>query len=227
MVITLCALLILAGVVFAATFPGFDPKAVTVSGNRRVARNDILAKAAIAPHTSIWLQNTGAMARRIATIPYIAAVTVRRIPPATLRIRVAERVPFAEVRSGWEAAVVDRSLRVLEPASAETSLPVIVLDEPVELAPGEFIHARTAAELIAASDALTAAQITPAQLELDRFEGLVVTLPTGLRLMLGSESDLPRKLALVHAILSQTVTRGRRVAAIDLRAPSAPVLVYR
>jgi len=48
-----------------------------------------------------------------------------------------------------------------------------------------------------------------------------------LRLLFGSETDLSRKLTLADAILSQLVSRQRRVAAIDLRAPSAPVLVYR
>jgi cell division protein FtsQ len=227
MVIAVCALLLVAGVVFAATFPGFDAKEITVSGNRRVSRSEILMHAAVAPHVSIWLQNTGAMARRIAEIPYIATVTVRRIPPAILRIRVAERVPYAEIRSGWEDALVDRSLRVLEPADPGTTLPVIVLDRDIELVPGEFVRGRTATDLVHACSALIAARITPAELELDRFGGLVATLPSGVRLMLGSQSDLAQKLALVHAILGQAVAPGRRIAAIDLRAPSAPVLVYR
>ena len=49
----------------------------------------------------------------------------------------------------------------------------------------------------------------------------------GLRLLLGSEKDLAQKLALVDPILSQVVGKQRRVAAIDLRAPATPVIVYR
>jgi hypothetical protein len=69
--------------------------------------------------------------------------------------------------------------------------------------------------------------MTPVELALDRYGGLVVTVHGGLRLMLGDQSDMERKLTLAGEILKQIVTRRGRVAAIDLRAPSAPVLVYR
>jgi hypothetical protein len=74
---------------------------------------------------------------------------------------------------------------------------------------------------------MAAKRIEPLELSLDRFGGLVVTLPGGLRLLLGSEADLERKLGLAQAILAQLVHDRRRVAAIDLRAPATPVLIYR
>ncbi|HLX26587.1 MAG TPA: FtsQ-type POTRA domain-containing protein, partial [Candidatus Cybelea sp.] len=72
------AILVLGGLGFAATYPAFDPKHVSVSGNNRVSRQEILARAAVAPHTTIWLQNTGAIGQRVAAIPYIGTVRVRR-----------------------------------------------------------------------------------------------------------------------------------------------------
>ena len=66
------------------------------------------------------------------------------------------------------------------------------------------------------------------RLALDRFGGLVVTMRDGrTRCFLAAQNDLGEKLTLADAILKQVVGRQRRVAAIDLRAPAAPVLVYR
>ncbi len=48
-----------------------------------------------------------------------------------------------------------------------------------------------------------------------------------MRVLIGQESDLGQKLTLVDAILAQVVRGQRRVAAIDVRAPAAPVVVYR
>lgn len=221
-------LLLLGGAVtFVAIYPGFDPKRVSVSGNNRVDRQEILTRAAIAPNLTIWLQNTGAIARRVAEIPYIDRVRVRRIPPAAIRIAVTERVPFAVVRSGYDAAIVDRTLRVLEPATAPSALPDFDVEPSIDLTPGTFVHSSDALALRAAYETMAGRHMTPVQLSLDRYGGLVVTMRSGVRLMLGGQDDLPEKLGLADAILSQIVTGRRRVAAVDLRAPAAPVLVYR
>lgn len=217
----------IAGLLAAATWPGSYPQRLVVLGNHRVSRAEILAHARVARHRSIWLQSTGAMAARIAAIPQIARVTIRRIPPAAIRITVTERQPFAILRSGTESVVVDHALRVLWPSVGDEALPKLLLQSEVELSDGEFVTARDALELRDAYDAIAAKQIAPAALTVDRYGGLVVTLHGGLRLLLGQPTELPQKLALVDAILTQVVGTQRRVAAIDVRAPGTPVIVYR
>jgi cell division septal protein FtsQ len=209
-----------------AIWPGFYPKEILVSGNHRVTRGEILARAEIAPEVSIWLQNTSAIAKRVEAIPFISTAGVARIVPASIRITVAERVPFAIVRSGDESAVVDRQLRVLQPILDQDEDPTLVLQPGLDLEPGAFVRSADAIELRDAYEAISARQIEVTKLELDRFGGLVVTMRGGLRLLLG-DGDLGRKLTLADAILTQIVSRKGRIAAVDLRAPSAPVLVYR
>jgi cell division septal protein FtsQ len=227
MPIALGAALVFVGLAFAATWPGFDPRQIAVTGNRRVTRGEILARAAVAPHVSIWLQNTGAIAVRIEAIPFIATAAVHRIPPAAIKIVVAERVPFALLRSGANAVVIDRALRVLTLATGDERLPVFLVEPDLDLWPGEFVRTHTAIDLRNTYEAMTARRIVPVELGFDRFGGLVVTMPGGLRLLLGGQNDLGRKLTLADAILAQVVGGQQRVAAIDLRAPAAPVLVYR
>jgi cell division protein FtsQ len=212
---------------FAFTDPAFDATQVSVSGTRRVSRDEILARARVWSHASIWLQNTAAIARRVEAIPYVAVARVSRIPPSTIDIVVAERSPFAVLSSGTETALVDRTLRVLELGSGDGTLPVLVVEPGLSLNPGDFVHAPSATELVGYYQVMEAHHLTPTQLGFDPFGGLVVTLPSGLRLLIGQQSDLAMKLTLADAILAQVAVNRRHVAAIDLRAPSAPVLVYR
>jgi cell division septal protein FtsQ len=225
-VITFSVALLAVGGGFAVTWPGFDPKSIRVTGNHRVASSEILARAAIAPRTSMWFQSTGAMAKRIASIPDVESVKIRRIPPATIRISVTERVPYAVLRSGANDAVADRAMRVLL-YDGEQTLPIFVLQPGVDLTPGTFVTSSDALSLRDAYGALLQRGFVPVQLALDRYGGLEVTLQTGPRLLLGNGSDLPKKLALASAILAQIVHGERRVAAIDVRAPASPVVVYR
>jgi cell division protein FtsQ len=227
MPIALCAVLLVAGFTVAATWPGFVAKTVVIGGNNRVSRDEILTRARVAAHVSIWLQNTGAIARRIEAIPYVDVARVDRVPPSTIRIVVSERKPFLVLRSGGDAALVDRTLRVLQPADVAAPYPVLVLEPGITFEPGEFVRLPTALQLRDAYEKMEGGKIVPVAMQYDRFGGLVVTIRGGLRLLLGSQNDLATKLTLADAILSQVVTPQRRVTAIDLRAPSAPVLVYR
>ena len=112
---------------FLVAWPGFAPQRVSVTGNRLVSASEIARRAHVEANVNMWLQNTGAMAARVAAIPYVSRVHVYRVPPATVLIAVRERAPFAVVRSGDDAAIVDRDLRVLVPATGTETLPAFVL----------------------------------------------------------------------------------------------------
>ena len=225
--LALVAAAVLLAIGVAATWPGFTVKRVDVAGNARVSRAEILARASVVRDINIWLQPTRAMRRRIEEIPYIATASIHRIPPATLRIVVTERAPFATLWSGAQSATVDRTLRVLATDVAAPGLPDFILQPGVELRPGAFVARRDAATLRDAYEAMAAKQIQPLEVALDRYGGLVITLRGGVRLLLGQERDLAQKVTLVDAILAQVVRGQRRVAAIDVRAPGTPVVVYR
>ena len=130
--IALVTVLVLAALSVGGTWSGFNPTQVAVSGNHRVSSAEILRSAEIPSHVSIWLQNTGAIAKRIAAIPYIGAVRVHRVPPSAIRIVVVERVPFAILRSDAGDAVVDRDLRVLESATGDEKLPIFVVQSSAD-----------------------------------------------------------------------------------------------
>lgn len=213
--------------VFCITWPGFAPRAVTVGGNKVVPRAEIVGRAGVSTHLNLWLQNPHAIATRIEAIPYVERADVHRVPPATIAIWVTERSPFAILRSGDDEAVIDRTLRVLGPVPPGIALPVFELGNVRLPDPGTFVTSPRAAALRNDYDALVGAHVIPVSLRFDRFGGLVATMSDGIRVLLGDDDDLSTKLRLIDPILAQVVRKSRRVAAVDLRAPGTPVIVYK
>jgi cell division protein FtsQ len=219
---------LIAGGLFAASWSGFAPKYVIVSGNAMTSRAEILNSAQISGTRSMWLQNPSSIAARIERLPFIANARVYRVPPATMVVSVSERKPYAIVRSGRSEAIVDRDLRVLQaPPPADSPLPIFVLSEATDLTPGAFVKGRDALALRDDYHAMLAAHVVPARLSIDRFGGIVATMRDGVSVLFGDDDDLAKKLPLVNPIFAQVVRSSRRISAIDLRAPSTPVVVYR
>ncbi len=226
----LIAFLVLLGAVVvagAALWPGFTPKSIEVNGNHNASRAEILAKAGIEPNVNVWLQNLGAIEARVASIPYVGAVHVRRIPPATVAIDVTERIPFAVVTEDSQAVLVDRDLRVLQAADAPSDLVTFTLPSGSDLTPGVFLKSDDAVRLRTSYDELIAAHVVPIALGFDKFDGLVATMRGGIQVMLGDDDEMARKIALIDPILAQVVRRGKPADAIDLRAPNTPVVDYK
>lgn len=218
-----------AGGYYAATWPGFFPKRVSVSGNRIVPTAQILARAAIEPRENLWLQNMHAAAARIETIPYVQTARIRRSLPANVRITIAERTPFAVVQygTGTRRVLVDRDLRVLQPDDAPLALPVIMLKTAAMPRVGAFVHDDDVQRLRDDYAALAQAHVAVRSLHYDRFGDLVATTQGGIALLLGDDSDLAKKTPLIDPIISQVSATGRKLAAVDLRAPRTPVVVYK
>lgn len=211
---------------YAAGWPGFYPRAIEVRGAPDVERAQVLARAQIAPSVNVWLQNTAAMARRIEALPDVRRAYVHRYLPATVVIDVRERTPFARLRSGRATVVVDRSLRVLDGAGAPPHLPVLRGPAGLDLHPGVFVRDATVQRLAADYRALRGADLHPSALSLDRFGGLVATLPGGVRVLLGGDSEFATKLELIGPILAQAARSHRPLRTLDVRAPRTPVIAY-
>lgn len=221
------ALALAGAIAFCVTWPGFAPKAVMVGGNKVVPRAEIVRSAAVSTHLNLWLQNPHTIAARVEAIPYVARANVHRVPPATIAIWVTERTPFAILRGAGEEAVVDRDLRVLGPVPPGISLPVFDVGNAALPEAGAFDASARAKALRDDDEALVRAHVIPVALAFDRFGGLVATMSDGIEILLGDDDDLTSKLGLIDPILAQVVHKTRRVAAVDLRAPGTPVLVYK
>lgn len=210
---------------YAASWSGFHLKRLTVSGNVIVPRPEIIRRAAIDPTANLWLQGMGKAAQRVKAIPYIDDVHVHRSLPADVTIDVTERKPFAVVQDGAAGVLIDRQARVLETGTSWPGLPVFV-QPPGSVSAGTFLHGARYAAFIADFDTLAGAHVVVRRLSFDRLGDLLAVLPGGVVAKLGDDADLAQKAPLIEPILSQTQRQGRRIRALDLRAPKTPVVVY-
>lgn len=215
-----------AGAYYAATWPGFYPKRVSVRGNHVVPTAQILSRAAIAPHQNVWLQNMRAASARIEAIPYVKTAAIHRTLPASVRIDITERAPFAVLQTSDRRVLVDGELRVLKTEPAANSLPLIVVKTGAP-ADGAYVRDPDAAHLAADYRVLAASHVAVRALEYDRFGDLVANTPGGIALLLGDDGDLAKKTTLIDPIISQVSATGKKLAAVDLRAPGTPVVVYK
>jgi len=226
----LIALVVIAaalGGYYAATWPGFFPSAVAITGNRVVSTHEIAARAQIDTHSNLWLQNLHAAAARIEALPYVNLAEIHRSLPARVAIAITERVPYAVLHYGKQSALVDRNLRVLQRSDEPAALPQFLLKSGHMPADGAFVKNVAAVQLRNDFDTLVQAHVFVNSLRYDKFGDLIATMHGGVRLLLGDDADLQKKTVLIGPILSQVAATGRRIAAVDLRAPKTPVVVYR
>jgi cell division protein FtsQ len=105
--------------------PWFAARRVEISGTRLLAPHEVLAAARVRPGHNVW-DDTGALEEALRGHPAIAAATVQRRLPSTLRIRVQEKHPVAFVEMGALAPITrEGELLPLDPARTPIDLPVI------------------------------------------------------------------------------------------------------
>lgn len=221
------AVLAVFGLYFLATWDALKPHSVTVQGNKLVGTEAIVARAGVDMHRNMWLQNANAIQTRIEAIPYIDLARVHRYLPNNVVIEVTERTPVAIVRAKNGAVLVDQRLRVLEPAVAVSKLPEFEmpgLDAPKV---GEFFANDDLTNLRNDADKIEESKIDAVSYSHDQYGDLVVKLAGGVTVLFGDKADLEKKIGLVDPILLQTAKAKRPLATIDLRAPTAPIVIYK
>jgi cell division protein FtsQ len=211
-----------------ATLPAFHLQSLTVDGVEYVERSQVVARAAIDPNLNVWLLDTRAAERRIEAIPYVLRARIHRTLPGHVRIEVVERAPEACVRfAGGASVTVDAPRRVLALGCADAPLRFYDLRARRPASPGEFLQDSELLRLQADERTLTGLGANYRNFEHDGFDGLRTTLPGGVTVLFGDEDDLAAKQRLVDPILERLGSRAEDVATLDLRAPNAPVVVYR
>lgn len=210
-----------------ATLPVFHLRSLSVSGLDRVSAADVRARAAIDAHTNVWLQDRGAMARRIEAIPYVETARISIRPPADVEIAVTERVAEGCVHDPSGQFTIDAERRVLALGCADAPPLVYVMRAPIDARPGAFVADPELEALQADARALAAGTNRYRAFGYDEFGELDATLVDGIHVRFGDDADLARKESLVGPILAQLGPRAGTVVALDLRAPAAPVVQFR
>ncbi len=223
--VALFALLVLtAGLAWAASWRGFRPGHVEVIGNTRVATGRILAVAAIDPHVNIWLQSSGGIAARVLRIRSIAHVSVNRSLPNRVALVVSQRVPEARLVAGDGSCAVDSRGYLFPLQQKDETLPAIVAKRR-NCSTRRLPPASRTMRLLSVLQRADAAGVPLATLTLDRYEEERGSLADGTLLYIGDGTQLERKFDEVQALKKRLHSTWAHIKALDLRAPSTPVVV--
>jgi cell division protein FtsQ len=218
---------VVAGSVGATRSPLLDVDRVEVVGARHTPQREVVAASGLADHPLMLDVDPAAVARAVESLPWVGRATAERRWPGTVRIEITERVPAAAVatgQGGW--ARVDRTGRVLalEPGRP-ADLPVIAnLTAPGR--PGQSL-VRTAAGALRVAASLPP-ELRPRVAELlPRPDGDVDLglRPPGGMVRLGPPRRLDAELAAAVAVLTRADVS--RLAVVDVRVPTSPVLTRR
>ncbi len=109
-------IVVLVGVGVGMFFmPAFRVAEVYCEGNQRISQEELVAAAEVPLGKSILLQRLSGIKIRVAEIPMVEEVKVRRIFPNKIKIWIRERVPAAYLYDGESSCVViDLEGKVLE-----------------------------------------------------------------------------------------------------------------
>lgn len=210
---------------------------VKIQGTLHESPESVRAAANVSDGSALLFVDTGAAARRIEKLPWIASAKVDRRLPNGLRITVVERAPAAWVRrpppagsprgAEGSAALVDATGRVLgDELTPPLGLPEIRGTQRLG-APGSRISpARPALALALLPPAL---RTQVASLTRQRGEPVLVLVappggpaPAARQVRLGVLEDVMAKGAAALAVLQQLTTDKAHVSYIDVRVPGAP-----
>jgi cell division protein FtsQ len=92
---------------------GFAIDEVKVSGHQQTSEIDILERLGLDGWTSTIGFDAEAARERIAALPWVQTVAVRKIYPDALEVRIEERKPFAIWQHGSELSLIERSGKVI------------------------------------------------------------------------------------------------------------------
>ena len=214
--------LVIAACVGLYSSPLFTVTNVEVAGVQHITAAQVRALAQVPADATLIRFPADAVAARVAADPWVASVSVSRVFPSGMRIRVTERVPLAIVDAGTSMWLVDGTGMVIAKPSASASgtLPVVRDAPGLDLKAGR----RTVSEpLLNALGVLAGIgnQITSTvtAISAPTVDGATLITSDRVEIVVGQAVDLATKAELAQRILTE---QKGKVVAIDVRVIDRP-----
>lgn len=193
--------------------PLVDVEEVRVDGTRRLPPNQVLAAAGIDRGTPLATVDVDGAQRRIAALPYVRGVVVRREWPDRVVVEVDERVPALAVPVAGGVVLYDaEGVRLGGASAAPTAVPLL-----------RVAGGRPGPALVRAVVAVVGA--IPASVRADvlgytatSVDEVGFALRGNREVVWGGADDSPAKAAVLVALLRRPGTH------YDVRAPAAPAV---
>jgi cell division protein FtsQ len=215
------SVMIVTGLAYlGASSPFFDVDHIEVVGASPAVAGEVRAHTGVHMHDALAFLDTGAIARRVERLPWVAHASVHRTFPGTLRVTVKPYTPAAFVRlPGHGVVLVARNGRVF--AGAKAPPPGAVEIRGVRRAPkiGGSLAPAIAARVMSQLPRPLAARVHAVDVSGD---GLALVLGAGGTIRLGSGSALGAKSQAALAVLARIGTTP--FVYLDVSTPQTPVL---
>lgn len=187
---------------------GFAIDEIRVSGNVETSEIDIFDRVGLDGWTSLVGFDVHDARARIGSLPWIEAVTVRKVYPSTLEVKVVERAPFAIWQQGASLSLIEKDGRVIAPltGSRHAALPLVVGRGADKAAAGFLARVAAYPDLAARVGGYVRVSDRRWNLRIDN--GLTVKLP---------ESGEDAALAELVALQSRHGLFSRDIETVDMR----------
>jgi cell division protein FtsQ len=202
--------------------PLLTVKRVEVVGTVHVTQQRVRTLALVPADATLIRFPADAVAERVARDPWVASVTVSRLFPDGMRIRVTEREPVAMVDAGSTFWLVDRTGMVMAKRSVELTASAIVVRDVPGLDPK--VGRRTSSEPLMNAIAVLAGVSQRLRSEIGSIsaptiDGTTLYTRDRVEIVFGDATEARTKDALVLTILDEH--RGK-VVSIDVRTIDRP-----
>ncbi len=190
------------------TAAGFAIEDVKVSGNSETSEIDILQLIGLDGTTSLVALDVDAARQKIATLPWVESVEIRKVYPKTIEVKLKERTAYAIWQHGTELSLVEKGGAVIAPLRDNkfSQLPLVVgrgaevaaVSLEDEFSKWPDIKARVKAYV----------WISGRRWDLHMDNGVVIKLP---------EDEIDLALARLSKFMKEQDLLDRDIAAVDLR----------
>lgn len=214
LVIFLCALAFVA-------YELFQVRKITVLGNETRSQDEIVTLSGLEYEKSIFLVDKQAALDALASDPYIKPVSIEFKYPDNVVITIEEREEAACIEKDNTYVIIDREGWVLRLATdlseAEyahvTGLPADTVEVGRQLGTRDTFKIGVLTRLL---DAFDSAGITPTVIDVSLAADIVLTLPDGLFVEIGDDTQLDEKMKLMEASQKELAKEGRLGGVLDV-----------
>lgn len=220
--IVVAALLVLGGCLALYSSSLFKVTSVEVAGNVHVSTSTILALAKVPADATLIRFPAADVAARVSADPWVASVTVSRVFPSGMRIRVTERAPIAIVDAGAAFWLIDGSGMVIaKPSTTDSGTVPLIRDVPgLDLKPGRRTVSEPLLNAVAVLNGIgPELRSTVKAVSAPSVDGATLITVDKVEIVIGQAVDLATKDQLARRILAE---QKGRVVSVDVRVIDRP-----
>jgi len=223
------------GTYFLLSLPIWRIQDVVVSGARLLSAEEVKDLSGVPLNENLFLTSFSRVRKNLTGITAIKSFRIYRIPPATVYIKIEERRPAAVVVLRGRSAIIDEAGYVLNRNPGLTinvtdmaDLPVVSgvasTDVSVEGRINPQISRLISDIIIDLAKRLGSPRI---QLETGGFERITFMLDDLLKVKLGRDEEIKRKMEVFQRLLKVIEGKWGSVEYVDVRYPDNPVIKYK